>query len=211
MSEYNDHELLEMFRDESKTNFAFNLLVRKYQERLYWHIRKIVIDHDDADDVLQNTFIKVFKSLKRFNQRSKFSTWIFRVAYNQALDQYRKRSKRGEVELSEEGGSEKLRSSNQELFQDISRRELSNKIYEALELLPLKLRTAVVLKYIEGLSYSEICSIVGCASPTGIGSDFFKVIASLSGSNLFALGFWTAKVSTSTKSNDLKSSGILFS
>ena len=60
MTEYTDHELLEQFRKEDLRSYAFNLLMRKYQQRLYWHVRKIVIDHDDANDVIQNTFIKVY-------------------------------------------------------------------------------------------------------------------------------------------------------
>jgi len=59
MSDYSDKELLTLFKNQEKRNYAFNLIVRKYQEKLYWHIRKIVIKHDDADDILQNTFIKI--------------------------------------------------------------------------------------------------------------------------------------------------------
>ena len=70
MIEYTDNELLLQFRDEQTRNFAFNQLVRKYQERLYYHVRKIVIDHDDAHDVIQNVFIKVWKHLDNFKEES---------------------------------------------------------------------------------------------------------------------------------------------
>ena len=94
MTEYNDHELLEMFRDEKRSNFAFNLLVSKYQERLYWHIRKIVINHDDTDDVLQNTFIKIFKGLSSFKEDSQLFTWLYRIATNESITFLRKKRKR---------------------------------------------------------------------------------------------------------------------
>jgi RNA polymerase sigma factor (sigma-70 family) len=85
MPEYSDKELLEFFRNKQKRNFAFNLIMRKYQEKLYWHIRKIVIKHDDANDVIQNTFIKVWKNLENFKEESKLYTWLYRIATNEAL------------------------------------------------------------------------------------------------------------------------------
>ncbi len=66
MTDCQDKDILKRFRDPSSRNLAFSQLVNRYQERLYWHIRRIVIDHDDADDVLQNTFIKAFKNLEQF-------------------------------------------------------------------------------------------------------------------------------------------------
>ena len=83
MSEYSDSELLEQFRNENTRNYAFNLIVRKYQQKLYYHIRKIVIDHDDAHDVSQNTFIKAWKGLDNFREDSQLYTWLYRIATNQ--------------------------------------------------------------------------------------------------------------------------------
>ena len=74
-----------MFRSGETRNYAFNLVVRKYQERLYWHIRKIVIQHDDADDVIQNTFLKVWSGLDGFREDSQLYTWLYRIATNEAL------------------------------------------------------------------------------------------------------------------------------
>ena len=85
MSEYSDSELLDQFRKQETQHYAFNLLVRKYQQRLYWHIRKIVIDHDDANDVIQNTFIKVWKGLDSFKEESQLYTWLYRISTNEAL------------------------------------------------------------------------------------------------------------------------------
>ena len=80
MPEYSDKELLEIYRKEDQSDYAFNLIVRKYQERLYWHIRKFLVSHEDTDDVLQNTFIKVWKGLDSFREESQLFTWLYRIA-----------------------------------------------------------------------------------------------------------------------------------
>ena len=85
MDNYSDKELLEMYRANDTQNYAFNLIVRKYQERLYWQIRKIVINHNDADDVVQNTFLKVWGGLQNFREDSQLYTWLYRIATNEAL------------------------------------------------------------------------------------------------------------------------------
>lgn len=74
--EHTDIDLLRQFREESTRHYAFNMLVRKYQQRLYWHIRRIVIDHEDANDIIQNVFIKVWKSLINFREDSQLYTWL---------------------------------------------------------------------------------------------------------------------------------------
>ncbi len=83
MAEQHDKELIKLFRENR--NDAFNLIVRKYQERLYWHIRKIVVSHDDADDVLQNTFIKAYQGLEKFREDASLFTWLYRIATNESL------------------------------------------------------------------------------------------------------------------------------
>ena len=82
MQQYTDQEIIEMFRNEESRNMSVHFMIKQYQERLYWHIRKIVIDHDDADDVLQNTFIKAWKGLEKFKGDSKIYTWLFRIGTN---------------------------------------------------------------------------------------------------------------------------------
>ena len=85
MSEWDDSEIIRTVKIPGQEELAFNQLVQKYQERLYWHIRKIVLDHDDADDVLQNTMIKVWKSLANFRSESGLYTWLYRIATNESL------------------------------------------------------------------------------------------------------------------------------
>ena len=81
-----DKEIITLFRDENSKNEAFTALVECYKQRLYWHIRRIVISHDDADDVLQNTFIKVWSGLHSFKEESQLYTWLYRIATNESLN-----------------------------------------------------------------------------------------------------------------------------
>ena len=84
--EINDSDLLAMFRIESSRNHAFHMLVNKYQKRVYWQIRRIIIDHEDANDVVQNVFIKVWKNLDSFKEASSLYTWLYRIATNESLN-----------------------------------------------------------------------------------------------------------------------------
>src|SRR5437868_5061216 len=80
-----DKDLLATFRNEATRENGFTLLVKKYQERLYWHIRRMVIEHEDANDVLQNVFIKVWKALDAFREDSQLFTWLYRIATNESI------------------------------------------------------------------------------------------------------------------------------
>ncbi len=80
-----DLELLSDFKDPLKKERAFTAIIKKYQERLYWHIRRMVVDHEDANDVLQNMFIKVWKGLENFREDSQLYTWLYRIATNESL------------------------------------------------------------------------------------------------------------------------------
>ena len=86
MAFQSDKEILEMILVKESCNYGFNLLVRKYRKQIYWHVRRIVIDHDDSDDVVQNTFIKIWKNINKFREESKLFTWIYRIATNEALN-----------------------------------------------------------------------------------------------------------------------------
>jgi RNA polymerase sigma-70 factor (ECF subfamily) len=141
----------------------FRYLFEKYRERVYFLALGIVKDSALARDVTQASFIKVFKSLKWFDRRAKFSTWLYRITYHQALDQYRRRRRRDEIPLTHAPGEGEPATPRGELFNSIAGKEFNEKIRAAVDALPIKLRTAVVLKYFEGCTFSEICEIVGCA------------------------------------------------
>ncbi len=86
-----DQEILSMARIQGEKERAFSLLIKKYQQRLYWHLRKMIIVHEDADDLLQNTFIKVWQNLENFRGDSAFYTWLYRIATNEALNHLNKK------------------------------------------------------------------------------------------------------------------------
>ena len=93
--ELDDKELLYAFRKSETKEKAFTSIIKKYQEKLYWHIRRMVVDHDDANDVLQNMFIKVWNGLENFREDSQLYTWLYRIATNESLtfiEQLKKRS-----------------------------------------------------------------------------------------------------------------------
>ena len=81
-----DDEIIRLFHERKREQEAFRLLVNKYKERLYWHIRKIVINHDDTDDLLQNVFVKIWQGLQEFRNDSKLYTWMYRIATNESLN-----------------------------------------------------------------------------------------------------------------------------
>src|SRR6201991_1283639 len=97
-----DTELLLQFRHPETKEKAFTAIIRKYQERLYWHIRRLVVEHEDANDVLQNVFIRVWNGLENFREDSQLYTWLYRIATNECLTFLEQQKKRASVSLSDE-------------------------------------------------------------------------------------------------------------
>src|SRR6186997_3264284 len=97
----NDAELLLQFKDPVTRERGFTAIIKKYQEKLYWHIRRMVVDHEDANDVLQNMFIKVWKGLENFREDSQLYTWLYRIATNECLTYLDQQKKRSSVSLSD--------------------------------------------------------------------------------------------------------------
>jgi RNA polymerase sigma factor (sigma-70 family) len=151
-----DKELLDKIRNKETRNYGFNLLVRAYQERIYWHIRKMVIDHDDADDIVQEVFIKVWKGLDKFREDSQIYTWIYKIATNECLTHLAKKKKRfflpiGDVEAEL---ARKIDNST-----NISGEEVQIKLQKALLKLPDKQRLVFNMKYFDEMKYEEISKI----------------------------------------------------
>jgi RNA polymerase sigma factor (sigma-70 family) len=160
-----DQELLEKFRDPSGRNYAFNLMVRKYQQKIYWHIRKMVIDHDDANDLTQETFIKVWSSLEQFRGDSQLYTWIYRIATNECLNFLNKKRRRFFLPIGDVEGElmEKLEA-NADLSTsggELSGEEIQLKLQKALLKLPDKQRLVFNMKYFDDMKYEEIAAITG--------------------------------------------------
>jgi RNA polymerase sigma-70 factor (ECF subfamily) len=156
LAELSDRELIHQFREGSNRNYAFNLIIRKYQERLYWHIRKMVISHDDTDDVLQNTFIKAFEGLDRFREDSSLFTWLYRIATNESLS-FLKKKKGNLIQLGQN-----LKHLEKTLESDAycSGDEIQMKLQKAIIRLPRKQRLVFNMKYFDEMKYEEISEIL---------------------------------------------------
>ena len=150
--------LIEQLINVQTREKAFRELISLYKERLYWHVRKIVISHDDTDDVLQNTFIKIYKNISKFNQESKLFSWMYRIATNEAITFINKRNKERKVEISEV--QEHLVST---LESDIyfSGEEIQAILQKAIASLPQKQQLVFNMKYFDNIKYTQISEILG--------------------------------------------------
>ena len=157
MVEYSDIELLEIFRKPETQHYGFNLIVEKYKERLYWHIRKIVINHDDADDVLQNTLIKTWNGLLSFREESSLFTWLYRIATNESITHLNKKRRRFLVPIID---VEKELSNSLETDPWFDSDEVQLKFQKALLRLPEKQRIVFNLRYFEEMPYEEMSKIL---------------------------------------------------
>lgn len=149
--------LVKELQEKATQAKAFELLVDTYKQRLYWHIRGIVLDHDDADDVLQNTFIKVFRNIGSFKGDSKLYSWMYRIATNESLQFLKVKSR-------------KLGVSSQELQEHTAKNlqadvyfegdEIQYKLQQAIATLPEKQKLVFNMKYFEAMKYEEISEIL---------------------------------------------------
>lgn len=153
-----EQELLVKLRDPETRNYGFNLLVRDYQERIYWHIRKMVIDHDEADDIVQDTFIKVWKNLDKFREDASLYTWIYKIATNECLNFLSKKKRRFFLPITDV--SEEL-SSKIDSSSHISGDEIQMKLQKALLKLPDKQRMVFNMKYFDDMKFNQISEITG--------------------------------------------------
>ncbi|WP_299820773.1 RNA polymerase sigma factor [uncultured Pontibacter sp.] len=153
-----DKEILDKFSNPESQNMAFNQLVRKYQQKIYWHIRKMVIDHDDSDDLTQEVFVKVWKNLGNFRQDAQLYTWIYRIATNECLTFLTNKKKRFFLPIHDVAAelAEKIDTSP-----DISGDEIQLKLQKALLRLPDKQRLVFNMKYYDEMKYEEISEILG--------------------------------------------------
>jgi len=157
MNEYSDKELLQLFKNGDNPHYAFNLLVKKYQEKLYWHIRRIVISHEDADDVLQDTFLKVWDALAGFREESSLYTWLYRIATNEALNHLRRARTRFFIPLVD---VEKHLASSLETDPWFNGNELERKLQKAILTLPEKQRIVFNMRYFDEMPYEKMASIL---------------------------------------------------
>lgn len=158
MAQVEDSEILLKFADERTRSEAFNLLLRKYQQKIYWHIRRLVINHDDADDIAQDVFIKVWKSLGNFRNNSQLYTWLYRIATNECLTFLNKKKHQNNIPL-DEVAYDLADSLAEGSYFNGDRAQM--KLQQALLTLPEKQRLVFNMKYFDDLKYEEISEILG--------------------------------------------------
>ena len=158
LTDRSDAELLMQFKKPESKEQAYTSVIKKYQEKLYWHIRRMVIDHDDANDVLQNVFIRVWKGLENFREDSQLYTWLYRIATNECLTFIEGQKKRASVSLSdvESGLSNKIKADK-----NFDANKLEWKLQLAIQQLPEKQRIVFTLRYYDEMPYEEMSRLLG--------------------------------------------------
>ena len=152
-----EKEFIESLLNPKTQNQAFQKLLLTYQKPLYFHIRNIVLNHDDTDDVLQNTFIKIFQNLKNFKGDSKLYSWMYRIATNESLTFIKQKAKKNKIS-TEELNTKIIDNLAADVYFEGD--EIQIKLQKAIALLPTKQQLVFKMKYFEELKYEEIATIL---------------------------------------------------
>lgn len=158
-----DAELVKKLKDATLKDTAFSELLNVYQERLYWHIRKIVTTHENADDVLQNTFIRIYKSINNFQEKSSLHTWMYRIAYNESIRFLEKNNKKRYDHIDEISESHL-----QVLFEDeyFDGDEIQKKLNTIIDGFTEKQKRVFQMKYFDDMSFRQISEILEISEST---------------------------------------------
>jgi RNA polymerase sigma factor (sigma-70 family) len=150
-----DKDLLDKYK--SDPHLGFQLIVKKYQERIYWQIRRLTKNHQDAEDVMQNVFIKAWKGLENFREEANLYTWLYRIAFNETHTFLTKNNKRSTVDIDPPAFENKISTEGRE----VSGEEIEDALNKALDTLPEKQRQVFELKYFQELKFQEISDMLG--------------------------------------------------
>ncbi len=153
----NEINLIANLKNEKTRELAFQNLVQQYQERLYWHIRKIVINHDDADDILQNTFVKIWKGIDKFREESGLYTWLYRIATNESLTFINSNKRRSLIPMND---TSEFLMNNLETDTYFDGDEIQLRLQQAILLLPEKQRVVFNLRYFEEMKYEDMSKVL---------------------------------------------------
>ena len=167
-----DAEIIELLRQPARREEGFRYLLRKYSERLYAHVRRMVGNHSDTDDVLQNTFLKVHRHVDNFEGRSQLYTWLYRIASNEALTLLQKRKRLTVSSLDDPDapvGQQPVAAPYQES------EEIQRRLFTAIGTLPEKQRLVFNLRYFDELSYQEMSDLLG-TSVGGLKASFHHAV-----------------------------------
>lgn len=154
--EYSDDHILRLCNDKNAREKGFRQLITKYQERLYWHIRRIVKTHEDTDDVLQNTFVKVYRNLDKYRSDAKLYTWLYRIATNESLSHFRKTKRNKSVSLDDEDSN--VYNLKSDHYFDGNQAQL--KLTSAIDSLPEKQKTVFNLRYYDEMPYKDMSEVL---------------------------------------------------
>lgn len=157
IQETDDNILLQLFEDESAREAAYTALIRKYQQKLYWHIRRMVINHDDTDDILQLVFIKVWRNLNKFKGNSSLYTWLYRIATNETLTWLDKEKKRRSISIDSNEG---MMAKQLEAEKGFDINKLEWQLQRAIQSLPEKQRVVFTLRYYDEMPYDEMAQVL---------------------------------------------------
>nr|WP_298992285.1 sigma-70 family RNA polymerase sigma factor [uncultured Polaribacter sp.] len=165
-------ELVAKLQNPALKDTAFSELLDVYQERLYWHIRKIVQTHENADDVLQNTFIRVYKSINNFQEKSSLHTWMYRIAYNESM-RFLEKNKKKSYDNIDDVKSSKL----EVLFEDeyFNGDEIQKKLHKIIDSFTEKQKRVFHLKYFDDLSFRQISELLEVSEST-LKSTYYTVV-----------------------------------
>lgn len=159
MEMYDEREAMTLLQDESTQKEGFELIVSHFSEPLYWQIRRMVLSHDDANDLLQETFIKAWTNIEYFRGDSKLSTWLYRIAFNECLTFLNKRRAENEVCLDDDVAASALRNLESDPY--FSGDALQQQLLKALLTLPDKQRMVFNMHYYQEMKYEEMSEIFG--------------------------------------------------
>jgi RNA polymerase sigma-70 factor (ECF subfamily) len=157
MADQSDNEILLRFRVPATREAAFTTLIKKYQERLYWHIRRLVVTHEDSNDLIQNVWIRVWNALDKFREESQLYTWLYRIATNECLSFIEQQKKKATLHLSdEENGMERQLKADPHF----DAQKLEWKLQLAIQQLPEKQRVVFSLRYFDEMPYEEMSKVL---------------------------------------------------
>ncbi len=152
-----DKDLVFQFKNGTNKELPFTQIIKKYQEKLYWHVRRMVVEHEDANDILQNMFVKVWKNLDNFREDSQLYTWLYRIATNECLTFLEQQKKRSALSLSDDG-SQLINKIHADKYFDANKLEW--KLQLAIQKLPEKQRAVFNLRYYNEMPYQQMSKVL---------------------------------------------------
>ena len=157
MQALSDRELMNRFQEPSQRHAVFLVVVDRYQKRIYWHVRKLVLDHEDANDIVQNVFVKAWKNMEGFRQEAELFTWLYRIASNESFTFLRQKKARTTLSIDEYGDAFIHHLTADPLF---TGEQIHAKLMLAVETLPDKQKQVFNLKYFQEMKYEEMSQLL---------------------------------------------------